>query len=594
MPSERLSPASCTAALLSLWPTLLALLLVPAAAFAELSLPVKVTITGLDKPMLDNVSRFLEIRKAEENREKLPPARFHRLYQQAPGQIREALQPFGYYEPTITPRYETTPRAYQVTFDIAVGEPVRVEEIRIDIRGEARAPPYLDEIRAAFSLREGDIFDHQRYEKSKRALLRAAVDRGFIDVKIATAQVRVSRARKQARIAIVLDSGQRYFFGPVIFIPEVLEPAYLQRFVPFEQGAPFAGGDLIEFQNTLYDSDYFASVEVQPRRGRTRDHQIPIDVYLKPKKKHLYTAGIGYGSDTGTRGRLGWQNRRINRRGHRLKTELRLSDLQDSLSGVYTLPIRDPRSDRLEISTSWLDQSIDEREERQFRFGVSRTISRRPGWLETLFIDFQNDSFIVGDQISSTRLILPGAVFTRITADDRLFTRHGRLLSLELRGSHKNLGSDATFVQSILRAKTIHSLSPRWRLIARGEIGGTDFSQFSDLPPSLRFFAGGARSVRGFRYQSLGPRDENGNVIGGNKLLTASVQLEFNFLEKWAAALFFDTGNAMDHWRVTLRDGAGVGLRWHSPVGPVRLDVARPVDGGDEGIQWHLEIGPDL
>jgi translocation and assembly module TamA len=118
--------------------------------------------------------------------------------------------------------------------------------------------------------------------------------------------------------------------------------------------------------------------------------------------------------------------------------------------------------------------------------------------------------------------------------------------------------------------------------------------KFSELPSSMRFYAGGDQSVRGYSYNSLGPKDVNGEVIGGPNLLVGSLEYEYQILEKWSLAAFYDVGNAMDGFDGPYFSGAGIGAHWKSPIGLIRLDVAVALTPEDRHLQLHVIIGPDL
>ncbi|MDC4226629.1 MAG: BamA/TamA family outer membrane protein [Candidatus Manganitrophus sp.] len=155
--------------------------------------------------------------------------------------------------------------------------------------------------------------------------------------------------------------------------------------------------------------------------------------------------------------------------------------------------------------------------------------------------------------------------------------------------------TSACFNRKCARRSSVPSRSSG-RLLLRGEFGWTSVSNFDDLPVSLRFFAGGDRSVRGYGYNTLGPENESGEVIGGRYLATGSVEYDYRIAEQWGVALFYDIGNAANEidWDLNPQDRVGIGGRWYSPVGPIRVDLAYALDRPGLAFRVHINMGPDL
>jgi translocation and assembly module TamA len=210
-------------------------------------------------------------------------------------------------------------------------------------------------------------------------------------------------------------------------------------------------------------------------------------------------------------------------------------------------------------------------------------------------LTWRRENFTVGVDSGIVRTLVPENTWSRVRTDDALYTKNGDRLRLKIRGAHENVLSDVSFVQGLLDGKLIHALGPKTRVLARTEIGATGTGQFRSLPPTLRFFAGGSNSVRGYSYNSLGPRDELRHVIGGPYLLTAGLEMDQMFLPKWGGAVFIDTGNAMNRLGLsTLKRGVGFGLRWVSPVGLVRTDFGWGLDREGTPLNVHLAVGTEL
>jgi len=204
------------------------------------------------------------------------------------------------------------------------------------------------------------------------------------------------------------------------------------------------------------------------------------------------------------------------------------------------------------------------------------------------------EDFEVADQAGTSRLLMPGTLWSRVRGDNALRPANGWRIEFELRGAADNLGSDTTFVQNVSSGKWIKSLESKARLIASAKLGLTAVDNFDDLPPSVRFFAGGDNSIRGYDFQSLGPTDDAGKVIGGRGLALASFEYEHPIRNRWSFATFVDAGNAFNQRDFDVKVGAGIGARWQSPLGPIRIDVGFPVNETDHSPRLHITLGPDL
>lgn len=565
-----------------------ALLLCAPLAWAE---ALEVQINGVDGDLLDNVRQSLSIEQ-QKDEESLSPARIRRLHDQAQAQIERALEPYGHYRVQVQSRLQHTEQGWLARYDVDPGPAVRITELQVEVQGEARDDPAFDELLQDFPIRQGTPLRHPRYEQAKNALRTLAAERGYFDAELKEHRAEVDLEAYVARVYMRLDSGRRYRFGAVRFERTVVNEDLLRDYIPFEQGDPYLSSKLLELQRSLIDSDYFERVEVDPQTDRSEMQEVPVQVTLTARARSRYSFGIGYGTDTGVRGSVGLERRYVNRRGHRFRTELQLSEIRNVVDARYDIPVRDPRTDRVFLRTRYSDEDLETSSSKTFEVGggLERTLGL---WRQVFSLTYLDSDFTVGTQAGHATLLMPGASWTRIKSDNSLYTRHGSRIGLDVRGAYEDLLSDTSFVQVRAHAKWIRSIG-RNRILVRGEAGSTWVDDFSSLPPSIRFFAGGDYSVRGFAYQTLGPEDEAGNVIGGRHLLVGSVEYEHRIKEKWAAAVFYDAGNAINDFDDELEHSVGVGVRWRSPVGWVRVDLAKPLSESDESVRLHLTIGPDL
>lgn len=554
---------------------------------------MNVEITGIADKLLNNVRAYLSVeqQKLDPN---LTENQLQRLHQRATAEIAKALQPFGYYQPQIQSTLSFGDGRWLARYHVDPGAPVHVTDVEIRVQGEGGEDPEFNSLVAEFPVHRGDVLNQPLYEQGKQNLQRFATEHGYFDYKWLKSEIAVDLQANSAVVTLLIDSGPRYRFGEVNFHQDALRPELVARFSPFQAGDPYNTAKLLELQSALIDSDYFGSVEINPRKDLSKDYRVPIDVSLTPRPQHRYTIGAGYGTDTGARGKLGWENRRINDRGHRFSTEYGVSEIRDSLTARYIVPIRNPRSDQFAVTSSWSNDHPRTSQSETFLLGVSRSIDRGSNWLETAYLNYQTESYSVGSDKGDSVLLLPGITWTKVSADNRIYPLRGLRLLLDVRGAHPDLISNAQFLQVRAQAKFVHKLFGKGRILLRGDVGATRFGAVRSLPTSVRFFAGGDQSVRGYAYNSLGPLNSAGQVVGGEQLLVGSAEYEHNFAAKWSGAVFYDTGNAINNWQEALKEGVGFGIRWRSPIGPIRFDLAFAISEPGTPKRLHITVGPDL
>lgn len=553
---------------------------------------VQVVIEGISGELLANVRASLSIER-ERKQPALSEARIHRLHALAPDEISRALQPFGYYRPRIESELMRKDSTLTARYRIVPGPPIRLGKIDLRLSGTGKDDPAFQRLIENFPIKEGEVLNHAEYEKAKRALQDLAAERGYLGAQLTRHEVQVNLARYEAQAAIHFDTGPRYRFGPITFEETDLSPRFLTRFVPFQPGDPYSAGQLFQLQNALADSDYFAQIEVDADPAKATDLEIPVTVHLKEARRNRYAFGIGYGTDTGPRGSASWLRRYVNRHGHRLGAELEVSQIQNRLTTRYIVPLEKPLTDQFSITANWLDENLETRSNQTALLTAGLT-QQRETWQRTLSVNLLHENFEVGTESDTTTLLYPEAAWTRVAADNRIHTMRGTRLLLNIRGTVETLVSDATFFQTRAQGKWIRHVGGEGRIIARADLGHTAIDDISELPASLRFYAGGDQSVRGYAYNSLGPEDAAGEVIGGKYLLAGSAEYEHRLKGLWSAAVFYDAGNALNDLSEPLERGAGIGIRWRSPIGLVRVDIASALSRPGNPLRLHILIGPDL
>jgi translocation and assembly module TamA len=585
----------------------LALCLLLWAATAPAQPVVEVQISGVDGALLDNVRAHLGVaahdRKsvlmtlpdigADTPEEPLTEGALRRLHQRARGEILQALQPFGYYQPVIDASLKRRDGIWHAGYRIDPGPATLIGNVDIALEGEGREEAPVREALQASRLKGGQQLQHSDYEDTKQALLKAALAAGYLDARYTRAELRILPAGQRADIVLHLATGKRYYFGAVTIEQDILDPAFAARYVRFGEGEPFSTDKLLELQLALGDSGYFRRVEVRSNRDEALDYHIPVTITTKPSKPRRYAWGLGYGTDTGPRISLGAEFRRINDRGHRVLADTQVSRISRSVGLQYRVPIGNLVSDSLIYKAgAEFDDVADEGNTDIYTLGVSHNVEWGP-FQRRLYAEFRYEDYSLGEDDEITQNLIPGITLSQLRTDNVLFPRRGYSWSADLRGA-AGVISDTRFLRTRLDGRFVYPLGERGRFLLRSRLGATMVKDFDKLPASERFFAGGDQSVRGYGYQKLGPTDDSGDIVGGRYLAVGSVELDYLFAGNFGAAVFVDSGNADNDFLPSPKTGAGIGLRWRSPVGMLRLDVAHPFDDKHSDYRIHVSIGPEL
>jgi translocation and assembly module TamA len=582
------------------------LLVLPLLLFATLAqASVQLVVHGVDEPLQQAVAASVGLSPYAQR--EVSEAQMRRLYEQAPAQAKTALEPYGYYDAEVTSQLQQVGKDWKVTLDVRTGEPVKVASVEVQVDAEALALPSVRRARSALTRMRGKQLNDAAYDAARDALSAALTASGFLDAKLLTHRVEVNTAQHSAAIRLAWQAGRRYRYGTVYFEGSQFNEGFLERYVPFKPGDYFDQDQLLKLQQALNGADYFAVVNVLPQIDEKADGRVDVKVELAPAKRTIYTGGPFIGTDTGLGVRGGLERRWVNRNGHKWKNELVLAQRLKMLSTLYSIPLPGDDQRSLNFGANYRDANTDTSQSRTLELVANET-QLWHGWTRTVGLHALSGTFTVGkrdDEPDDTpgiehgrsTLLFAEASLARKQADNFDFVHDGWSLNFAARSTAGNLLSSASFSQLTADAKWIHAFGARQRnrLILRGSAGKTWTDDFAALPPQLRFFAGGDRSVRGYGFQSIGPENSYGRVLGGSNLLVASAEVEHYFTRNWGIATFLDAGNAFDAVDFQPKLGTGIGVRWRSPVGMIRVDLGTPIDNSQRhGVVLHLVIGPDL
>ncbi len=573
-------------------------LLLATALWSSPSVPMaatgKVSLEGVKGEMRNSVEAWLSL---DDEPCAAPGWRLQSRLDQATEEIAKALQAFGYYDPKISSTLDPGGKGgcWSAAFTIKLGPQVHLRNIDIALEGEGRDDEAFAKLLRKTPLKSGDPLRHDHYDAFRNSISRLAAERGYFRGRFTQRELRVDPGAAAADVYLHFDTGPRYRFGDIQIEQDAVSADLLQRYLEFHSGELYSRKALTDTSSALSGSGYFAMVLVEPLIDAATDARVPIRIRATPSRRHRYSASIGFTTDTGPRTGLGYRNQRINRSGHQFSSELSLSNVISKLTLGYSIPLQKPLTDQLKFEAGYKHEVTDSYRADTSALSTTWTRLRANQWLEERSLQLSREDYKVGSETSTTSfLLMPGIGWSRTFADHRLYPRRGLRVNFNTHGSLKQVLSDVSFLQLMADAKGVLGLPWRSRLIGRLNAGATVMDQFDQLPVSVRFFAGGDNSVRGYGYKSLGPKNADGEVEGGRNLLTGSLEVEHLLTAKWGLAVFVDSGNAFNDTDFNPSTGIGFGVRWRSPVGPIRVDIAHPLDKNGDLIRLHFVMGPDL
>ncbi|MBM0282612.1 autotransporter assembly complex protein TamA [Pseudomonas chlororaphis] len=510
-------------------------------------------------------------------------------------QARKAAQALGYYQPQISSEVKGGEKP-RLVLNIDPGEPVHLRNVTIRVDGPAAS---LKGFRVPRSdqLKSGAVLNHGHYEDAKRLIQNQASRYGFFSGRFTRQKLAVDPQAGVANIELVYESGPRYALGKVSFAGDTpFDEDLLQRMVPFKAGTPYDSELIAELNQALQSSGYFEGVRVDAAPTAAAAEVIPVAVQLETRKPRTMGLGLGFSTDVGPRAKANWTRHWVNAQGHSYGWEAEVSAPRQNVGLFYDIPLDPPLTDKLRFAGGYQNEEIANTDtlSKLLTLGPEWHSKLPSGWQRVISLKWQREEYRLGDDSGLSTLLMPGISYSYLRSDNRIDPHNGYRLQFDSKVAKEGLGSDTNLLYGTVLLKGLTTVWDNHRFLGRVQFGGSATNGYKKIPPSLRFFAGGDQSVRGYDYQSLSPENSDGDRIGGRYMVAGSVEYQYSIAEKWRLATFVDQGNSFDKLELpNLKTGVGVGVRWVSPVGPIRLDLAHALDD-DGGIRLHFSMGPEL
>lgn len=556
--------------------------------------PVSFEVTGVTGDLQANVLNTLN---------GLPPISKRRVFvfrRELRDKTLLALRAYGYYQPrveiTLPDRKNEQDRTVHLKID--AGKPLFIRICTVQILGEGSRYQVFHDLAAQSGLFSYTRINHGSYEQLKKALQDTSMAMGFFDAKMVSSRILVHQAQNVADVELIFDTGRRYKFGRLRpydeKTTELLKPA--KGLMTINEGRDYSAAVLNEYIASLNRTNFYRAVDIVPQVGEAENYEVPIDARLERKSDNLMRLGAGYSTDEGPRVLIEWDKPLLNEYGHSLSTMAEVSQLTQEAQAVYKIPRADPNLDYYYINAAQthtdFNDTLSDRSHLSFHYVANRTgVWRRDYSLRAEYEDYEQ-----GSEDGYSWNLMPALVLTRRESSGGFDPKRGYSINFEVLGGSGQI-SDNTFVRALGTFRGVISPTPNTRLVMRLQQGAIMGPDSLHVPPSLRFFAGGDQSIRGYGYMDESEHNDGG-LKGARYLTTGSIEYQFPIgIANSRLALFVDGGRAADDYRNIDEDflwGPGFGYRYVSSYGTVRVDLGFGVDKDPTSIRLHFAFGPEF
>lgn len=595
---------------------LLLVLLLSFRSNPGLALEYKTELAPLQDQILEEAAKASSVLIELEAK---PPDSLYGLYRRAQEdklRLEKALRSSGYYdgevsieiagrsvdEPATTENEPESKASIPVTIELHPGKLYRLRKITVtgaeDLPGKLRP-----ELAAKAPARAADIMAEQD------RLLNAVLAQGYAFASVKLAPALVDHKDRTVSVEYVVDHGPRAKIGDIhVKGLDRVDAEFVNRRLADFTGKSYAPSEITSLRENLRSIDVFESVKVKPAESLDETGRLPIDVEVVERDRRFIGFGANYSTNDGAGAKAYWGHRNLFGGGEHLRLDADVSGLGENswsetnygLSADFNKPdfLRQQQSlhSNLALVQEYDPDSFDKRAA-TLSLGLERRLS------QTLSVSFGGEaeiSRITDDGVARNfELFGPTGAVNLDTSDDLLNPTKGSRLSLTGAAFSEYLGSSQDVFQTRATGSSYLDLSGKGNLVLAGRLSLASVfgGSIDELPEDRLLYAGGGGSVRGYEFRSISPLDEDGDPTGGRSLVEGSVELRYRFLEDYGIVPFFDAGTVTEEvfpsFDEKLQYAGGLGFRYYSPIGPIRADVAVPLNPrkDDDPVAFYISIG---
>lgn len=572
----------------------------PAPETTSETVPYQVEFRGVEDSellsIMEAASRLIEL----ENRPPPTPARLALRAEEDLKRMESVLRSEGFYDASLKSEIQTDVRPAKVVIHVDTGQRYRLADYEVVYDGASPPPEKLRP-----TLKELGIEPDMPAEGPKIAAVGQAwkilmTQRGYPFARVVDRKAVINPDTKTMAVTLRVDTGALAKFGPVsISGLERLESDHVRRLLPWRRGETYDSRKLEDIRRSLSQTRMFSSVAVKPGEELAEDGELPITITLLEGPPRTIGFGATYSTDVGFGGNVFWEHRNLFGEGEQLRLDLTVSQIEQSFNANLRKPTYPGLRQTLIFDLSLSNENTEAYNEQ----GATALVGLESGFLENWLLSggVAPEYSYVKDMGEYEEYILLGLPLTatRDARDDRLNPTSGSRLDFTLTPYYGLNKDDPSWITETTGGSGYLAIDEdkRFVLASRAKVGFLAGASNSSVPASKRFYAGGGGSIRGYKFQTVGDLDSEGDPIGGRSLIEVSTELRVRLTEQIGVVPFVDGGtvyrSSYPDFSDTFRWAAGLGLRYFTGIGPVRLDVAFPINrrDTDDVYQFYISFG---
>ena len=564
-------------------------------------IPYEVSFSGVEDDtllaVLEGSSQLLELVER-------PPATLTAIERRAQGdkeRLVTALHSEGYYDSTVAYRLDSDARPVAIEIEVTTGPLYHLAEYEILYQGSPAPAPEDQPALAAINIVISMPARAPAVQASQAKLLQRLAERGYPLAKVVEREALVFRDDSTMAVTLSVDAGPRASFGSVTVTGvERVEEDYVRRLLPWREGDLYDQRKVDEARRALSQTGLFTGVSVRHAEQADPEGALPMTLELSEAARRSFGFGANYSTDVGIGGEIFWEHRNIFGEGESLRAELVGSKIEQSATLLFRKPDFPERRQALVSSVAGTRAETDAFDERSIAGFVGLETPMFENWLVTAGVSAEFARLKDEDETENVGLFGLPLTGVRDDTDDPLNPSRGTRLNLSATPYIGTAESSQLFVSSVAGGSAYYAVDSeaRYILAGRARLGSIVGESTKDLPANKRFYAGGGGSVRGYEFQKVGPLDNDDDPLGGRSLIEVGAELRVRVTETIGVVPFVDGGTVYDSsypdFDETFRWAAGLGVRYFTGFGPIRLDVAVPLnkrDDVDNDFEFYISFG---